>query len=49
MPIGQSTDQDTVLAVVCADAELLRAEFDAIIDATSQTPPKLPHRAAKGR
>jgi len=39
MPVRQSTDQDAFLAIVCADAELLRAEFDAIIDACWDPPP----------
>jgi hypothetical protein len=33
MPVRQSTEQDTFLAIVCADTELLRAEFEAIINA----------------
>jgi hypothetical protein len=39
MPVRQSTEQDTFLAMVCADDELLRAEFEAIIDACWNPPP----------
>jgi hypothetical protein len=34
-----TTDQDAFLALVCADEELLRAEFEAIIDACWDRPP----------
>ncbi|HET9142461.1 hypothetical protein [Actinophytocola sp.] len=39
MPTQQSTDSDAFLAIVCADAELLRAEFEAIINAGWNPPP----------
>src|SRR5437762_5695353 len=39
MPVRPSADQDAFLAIVCADAELLRAEFEAIIDACWDPPP----------
>ena len=38
-------EQDEFLAVLCADEELLRAEFEAIIDASWDEPP--PARPAR--
>jgi len=38
---GRTTAAD-FLAVLCADEELLRAEFDAIVDANWDAPPPVP-------
>jgi hypothetical protein len=38
------TERDTFLAVVFADADWLRAEFDAIVAASWDRPPARPHR-----
>lgn len=39
MPARQSTEQDAFIDIVCADEQLLRAEFMAIIDAGWDLPP----------
>jgi hypothetical protein len=38
-PVQQSAEQAEFLAVICADPDLLRAEFEAIIDACWEQPP----------
>jgi hypothetical protein len=38
------TERDEFLAVVCADADWLRAEFDAIVKAGWEQPPAVPER-----
>jgi hypothetical protein len=45
-PVRQATGQEEFLAIVCADEDLLRAEFDAIVaaswDGPVPTPPLRP-------
>jgi hypothetical protein len=41
VPAGQTTE-DEFLALVCADEDLLRAEFEAIIDENWAPPPPIP-------
>jgi hypothetical protein len=43
--IRRETDRDAFLAIVCADDDLVRAEFNAIIDASWGDPP--PTRRAR--
>jgi hypothetical protein len=42
MLADSGTERDTFLAVVYADADWLRAEFDAIVDASWDEPPAWP-------
>ena len=41
------TERDTFLAVVYADADWLRAEFDAIVEASWDEPPAGPGRSRR--
>ncbi len=44
MLADSATERDAFLAVVYADADWLRAEFDAIVQASWAEPPVRPHR-----
>ena len=44
MLADSATERDTFLAVVYADADWLRAEFDAIVAASWDEPPAAPER-----
>lgn len=46
-PVRQTLEQDEFLAMLCADEELLRAEFEAIIEASWDEP--APPARPKGR
>lgn len=42
VPVGQAAERDEFLALVCADEDLLRAEFEAIVDENWARPPPVP-------
>jgi hypothetical protein len=46
--VAQSMEAE-FLALICADDDLLRAEFDAIITAEWPTPPPRPRNYTRGR
>jgi hypothetical protein len=39
VPVQQTTERESFLALVCEDDDLLRAEFEAIIEANWEPPP----------
>ena len=47
MLADSATERDTFLAVVYADADWLRAEFDAIVEASWDEPPARPGPGAR--
>jgi hypothetical protein len=47
MLADSGTERDTFLAVVYADTEWLRAEFDAIVDASWDEPPARPEPSGR--